>query len=51
VAGEHFKGEETQESNGRRRGATRVGSERIRKGNKASKQVKLAESGEFTVRV
>jgi len=47
VVGEDFRGEETQESNGRRRGATRVDCERIRKGNKASKSVKLAVKGGF----
>jgi len=47
VVGEHSKGEETQESIGRWRGATRVSSERIREGKKASKQVKLAKSGGF----
>jgi hypothetical protein len=50
VVGEHSKGEETQESIGRWRGATRVSCERIREGRNASKQVKLAVSGEFTVR-
>jgi hypothetical protein len=47
VVGEDSRGEETQESNGHWREATRVSSERIREGRNASKQVKLAESGGF----
>jgi len=50
VVGEDSSGEETQESIGRWRGATRVSSERIREGRNASKQVKLAESGGFIAR-
>jgi len=47
VVGEDSRGEETQESNGRWREATRVSSERTREEKNASKQVKLAESGGF----
>jgi len=50
VVGEHSRGEETQESIGRWRGATRVSRERIRKRRNASKQVKLAVGSEFVVR-
>jgi len=47
VVGEDSRGEETQESIGRWRGATRVSSERTCEGRNASKQVKRAESGGF----
>jgi hypothetical protein len=49
VVGEHSREEETQESIGRWRGATHVSSERTREGRKASKQVKLAVSGESSL--
>jgi hypothetical protein len=42
--GEGSRGAETQESIGRRLGATRVCRERIRRRIKASKQAKLAET-------
>jgi len=46
VVGEDSRGEQTQESIDLQNGATRTGCERTRRGIEASKQVKLAESGD-----